>query len=128
MGRVVESTDGRTREKMEQFVAAAMLRVWLRGDDLDAEQQAAVARYTQTLVRHKSPEAGLVLGGIERSGLPEAEKASLAEQTLASLAEREAKLGDSCAGCAIPAVAASLERTDEPVARLREVASGVAAE
>ncbi|MEM1056193.1 MAG: hypothetical protein AAGI52_11750 [Bacteroidota bacterium] len=121
MNEAVAPAQGRTQEKMEQMVAAAMLRVWLSDDILDAEQQRAAARHTQTLVRHRSPEANLIVDGLARSGLvlSDSEKADLASRTLAYLEDRAARLGDSCSGCTIPSVAASLDRFGDPAVLLR---------
>lgn len=124
-----EAEDARTREKLEQKVAAAMLRVWLDVDAPTAEQREAIATYTRTLVRHHSPETAIILRGMERSGdaMTDAERIALSEQTLASLAERDTRLAEGCRGCAVPpaavAAATSLEDTDASTERLRQIAA-----
>ncbi|MEL6614836.1 MAG: hypothetical protein AAFQ43_03810 [Bacteroidota bacterium] len=120
--------DARTREKLEQKVAAAMLRVWLDVEAPTAEQREAIAGYTRTLVQHRSPETGIIVRGMDRSGaaMPEAERSDLAAQTLAALADREARLGEACRGCKVPEVAATLEDTGAPTARLRQIAASAA--
>lgn len=127
MRRVVETTEGLSREKLEQRVAAAMLRVWLDVETPTPDQQAAAADYTRTLVRHRSPESGLVLRGMDVSGavLTDDERTSLAAQTLAALAEREERFGEPCRGCGMPQIAVLLEENGPPTDRLRQIASAI---